>query len=336
MVIISLVVQSQPSSFRIAFGSCAHEDHPLPVFKTIIKQNPDLFIFMGDNIYADTEDPEVMRNKYKLLAANKGFQKLIKKTPVIATWDDHDYGRNDAGRHYPMKEVSKNIFLDFFKEPIGSQRWNHPGIYTSYQYQFQHKTIQIILLDTRTFRDNLIPYTKGVYDDPQFFYERDYLPHTTSDSTLLGEQQWAWLKDELSKKADIRIIGSSTQFGIEYNGYESWANFPNEQARMINLIQETKANGLFFISGDVHYAELSKMQPKECYPIYDLTASGLSSSWDFSTPNKNRIGTPVMQNHFGLLTIKTIDGETSILMEIIDVKGRRALSYTLQLDDLQF
>jgi alkaline phosphatase D len=336
MMLLSFAVQSQPSAFRIAFGSCAHEDHPLPIFKTIIKQNPDLFIFLGDNIYADTEDPEVMRHKYKLLAANVGFKKLIKKTPVIATWDDHDYGKNDAGRHYPMKEESKKIFLDFFKEPLNSARRSREGIYTSYYYKLDEQILQVVLLDTRTFRDNLIPYTKGVYDDPRFFYDRDYLPHTTSDSTLLGEQQWAWLKEELYKKADIRIIASSNQFGIEYNGYESWANFPNEQERMINLIKETKANGLFFISGDVHYAELSKIQPKEYYPIYDLTASGLSSSWDFSTPNNNRIGTPIMQNHFGLLTIETIEEKTTILMEIIDVNGKKALSYTLQLDDLQF
>jgi alkaline phosphatase D len=333
---ISFSGKSQSSTFRIAFGSCAHEDHPLPVFKTISKQNPNLFIFLGDNIYADTDDSIVMKEKYKLLSKNKGYQKLIKKTPVIATWDDHDYGRNDAGRHYPMKETSKNIFLNFFKEPPGSPRWKHPGIYTSYLYEVHKKTIQIILLDTRTFRDNLMPYTKGIYDDPRFFYQRDYLPYTTSDSTLLGEAQWAWLKEELQKNADIRIIASSTQFGTEYNGYESWANFPHEQERMINLIKETKASGVFFISGDVHYAELSKLQSRECYPIYDLTASGLSSTWDFATPNKNRIGNPVMQNHFGMLTIKIKEESTSILMEIIDVAGKKVLSQTISLHQLQF
>jgi alkaline phosphatase D len=336
LVFISFNAKSQTSTFRIAFGSCAHEDHPLPVFNTIIKQKPNLFIFLGDNIYADTDDPEVMRQKYKLLSANKGFKKLIKTTPVIATWDDHDYGRNDAGRHYPMKEESKNIFLDFFNEPINSPRRKREGIYTSYFYQTAKETIQIILLDTRTFRDNLIPFKKGIYDDPRFFYERDYLPHTTSDSTLLGEVQWAWLRDELKKKADIRIIASSTQFGIEYNGYESWANFPHEQQRMIDLIKETKASGVFFVSGDVHYAELSSIQPKNCYPMYDLTASGLSSTWDFSTPNKNRIGNPVMQNHFGLLTINTKKERTNILMEIIDVAGNIVLSHSISLSELQF
>ena len=105
------------------------------------------------------------------------------------------------------------------------------------------------------------------------------------------------------KKADIRIIASSTQFGHSYNGYESWNNYPHEKNRMFQLIQETKANGVLFISGDVHYAELSKEDVPGMYPMYDLTASGISQSWHFATPNTNRIQGPVMENHFGLLNI---------------------------------
>ncbi|MFM8759872.1 MAG: alkaline phosphatase D family protein, partial [Methylophilaceae bacterium] len=97
--------------------------------------------------------------------------------------------------------------------------------------------MQIILLDNRTFRDNLLPYRGEVKNDPRYKYELDYAPHTSKDSTLLGEAQWQWLEQELRKPADLRIIGSSTQFSIEFNGYEAWANFPHEQARMLNLIK---------------------------------------------------------------------------------------------------
>jgi len=57
------------------------------------------------------------------------------------------------------------------------------------------------------------------------------------------------------------------------------------------------------LSGDVHYAEISKFENTHSYPIYDITASGLSQKWHFATPNENRIEGPVMDNHFGLLTI---------------------------------
>ena len=105
---------STDTPFKIAFGSCGKQDHPLPVFKEVIKQKPNLFIFLGDNIYGDTHDMELLRNKYKQLGSKESYQHLIKNTEVLATWDDHDYGRNDAGKNYPQKQASKQIFLDFF------------------------------------------------------------------------------------------------------------------------------------------------------------------------------------------------------------------------------
>ena len=137
------------------------------------------------------------------------------------------------------------------------------------------------------------------------------------------------------KPADLRIIGSSTQFSIEFNGYEAWANFPHEQARMLNLIKETKANGVLFLSGDVHYAELSKLQYPGLYPIYDLTSSGLSSTWDFATPNRNRIKGPVMENHFGMVTIDWQKADPLIQLEIKDVPGKQRILHQLKLSELQ-
>src|SRR5258707_14083938 len=82
---------------RIAFGSCAHQDRDQPIWGPIVKEKPELFLFIGDAIYADTEDMEVMRKKYKALAAKPGYQKLLETCPVLATWDDHDYGGEDVG-----------------------------------------------------------------------------------------------------------------------------------------------------------------------------------------------------------------------------------------------
>ena len=59
---------------RIAFGSCARQDKPQPIWDAVIATRPQLFAFLGDNIYADTEDMEVMRAKYALLGAQPGFQ----------------------------------------------------------------------------------------------------------------------------------------------------------------------------------------------------------------------------------------------------------------------
>jgi len=337
-LISSQVVLSQPTSnvTKIAFGSCAHEDHPLPIFNNIVESDPDLFIFLGDNIYGDTDDMVVLRSKYGMLGSKPSYIRLRQNIPVIATWDDHDYGQNDIGKYYKYKAESKAIFLDFFREPKDSDRYNHEGIYHSYYYQYEDKIVQVILLDGRTFRDNLKPYKGEFSSDKRYdFYRQDYAPHDHPRVNFLGEAQWEWLAKEFKKPADVRIIGTGTQFGIEWNGYEAWANFPNEQQRMLDLIKSTKANGVVFISGDVHYAELSKLET-DFYPIFDFTASGLSSTWKFATPNKNRIEGPVMDNHFGMISIDWNQSPVLLNFETWDISGNQRIEYKVELDELKF
>jgi alkaline phosphatase D len=334
-VFFPLLSFSQHPVSKIAFGSCGSEQHPLPVFDVIVKHQPDLFIFLGDNIYGDTKSLDTLRAKYSRLANKPSFQHLKAGVPIIATWDDHDYGWNDEGRHFPLKEQSKQIFLDFFEEPDSSQRRKHKGIYTSYFYETEGKRLQVILLDGRTFRDNLKKYGGEVKKDKRYFYKLDYAPHHTPDSTLLGEEQWTWLEEELKKPADLRLICSGTQFGIEYNGYEAWANFPHEQQRFFDLVKKTKAGGVMFLTGDVHYAEISRMVVPGIYPIFDITASGLSSTWEFATPNKNRIKGPVMENHFGLLSIDWKKADPTITMEIWDVNNQPRIKHKIALSELQ-
>ncbi len=320
---------------RIAFGSCGSQERPMPILDSVTKQQPDLFIWLGDNIYGDTKDMQVLRDKYAMLAAKPEFQRLKSAAPFLATWDDHDYGWNDAGRHYPFKEESKEIFLDFWGEPENSLRRLRKGIYTSKYYENQGRILQIILLDNRSFRDDLRRYRGELSQDPKFFYPLDYYPHEITDSTLLGEEQWRWLDSELRKPADLRIIASGTQFSISYNGYEAWANFPHERQRMLDLVKETGANGVIFLTGDVHYGEISVLREQGLYPIYDITASGITSTWHFATPNENRIEGPVMDNHFGLLTIDWEQHDPSIIMEIIDIRGNQRVEHTIRMSELR-
>ena len=327
--------QSPPATFKIAFGSCGHETEELLIFNEVVKSNPDLFIFLGDNVYGDTYNMDTLRSRYDSLGSRSSYQNLKKNVDILATWDDHDFGWNDAGRHYPYKVEAKEIFFDFFEEPKDSERRNREGIYISYNYDFKGKKIQVIMLDTRTFRDDLLLNETKKSEDRRYFYPLDYTPYETNDSTLLGKKQWEWLNQELQKEADVRIIGSSTQFGIEYNGYEAWANYPHEQKRFLDLIKKNKANGVIFISGDVHYAEISKIDEPDLYPIYDVTSSGLSSTWLFATPNQNRIEGPIMENHFGLLTLEE-GKEMNIKMEIWDINGNQRIEYSIPLSDLQF
>lgn len=324
-----------PLISRIAFGSCGNQDQPQPILSQAAAKYPNVFVWLGDNIYADTYDLDTIRAKYQRLSEKPEYQLLQKRTRFIATWDDHDYGNNDIGRHYPLKTESKEIFLKQWKAPSNDIRRTREGIYTSYFYSSKGKTVQVIVLDTRTFRDNLIKYD-GRKMPREFFYELDYLPHETSDSTFLGEKQWIWLENQLKIPADVRIIASSSQFSISYNGYEAWANFPHERERFIQLIQKTRANGVIFISGDVHYAEISKLTPQGGYPLYDVTSSGITSTWLFATPNENRIEGPIMDNHFGLIDIDWSKKDPTIQMRIYDVRKALRINKTIRLSEIQF
>jgi len=337
LVSLFLVFETTAQTTRIAFGSCARQSHALTIFDTILKHDPTHFIFLGDNIYGDTKDMAVMRAKYDTLGMKPGFKHLSDSTTVWATWDDHDYGMNDIGKRYSKKKQSRKIFLEFFKEPKDSERWKHKGIYTSYLIKDSALTIQVIVLDTRTFRDDLILNNKGqLLKDSIFTYDREYLPNPSKKATLLGKQQWKWLREELLKPADVRIIASSIQFSHTFNGYESWNNFPNEQQRLLNTIAETKANGVLVISGDVHYGEISALNNNTTYPIYDATSSGLSSKWHLATPNSNRIQGPIMENNFGLISFEKTENDYEINIQLIDLTDVVRADVVLPLSLLKF
>ena len=315
---------------RICFGSCAHQDKPQPILKQVVAHQPDLFIFLGDNVYGDSENMGVLRKKYTKLAQKQEFKDLWKSTYILSTWDDHDFGLNDGGRHYNQKEASKELFIKFWGQPAGSDRGEHQGIYTSLIYGETGKKVQVILLDTRTFRDDLLPA-----NDPKL-YKNDYRPNPSADSTFLGEAQWNWLKNQFLKSADLRIIATSNQFGIEYNGYEAWANVPKEQEKMVSLIRETQANGVIFISGDVHWGELSRLETPDCYPLYDVTSSGITQTWNHIEPNANRLYKAEALNNFGEINIDWSKSDPEISLKIHNVKGETSLSHTLFLSELRF
>ena len=328
----------------IAFGSCANPTSPMPALRVAVEQKADLFIWLGDNAYGDTKNIETLISDYEVLGSHEDFQELAQHTRMLATWDDHDYGWNDAGRHYPLREASKEAFLSFWNEPEFSPRRSRQGIYMSYLFDGGRKDVHVILLDTRSFRDDLRDATGISFQGTNGIgYAADYVPHTGTDSTLLGDEQWNWLEKQLEVKADVRIIGSSTQFGIEWNGYECWGNFPHEQEKMAHLIAKSNAFNrqmgrgkvpVIFLSGDVHYGEISGWKSRDAGlnatldTLFDVTSSGITSKWDFATPNGNRLEGPLMDNNIGMLQIGR-PRQPFVVAELWDAQGTKRVSRDL-------
>ena len=263
-LVTPLIPEGAPIS-RIAFGSCNKPPEPGhhgqdELWRSVVAFQPELWIWLGDNVYADkkqwvdaqaggapsaagppsslrawvalkamalfdSEDgflpqvygmillkllghsdrsplvkkvwehpgPQGLRELYHSQMSVPGYVKMLGRgVGVAGTWDDHDYGINDAGKEFADKEVSRSLALEFLQEPPGSGRWKREGIYASYVFGEKGKRLRLILLDTRWARDAI-----------------------DSDGTMLGEEQWQWLEGLFvgaDSGAEVTLIGSSVQF----------------------------------------------------------------------------------------------------------------------------
>ena len=329
---LSSDVVSEDSVTKIAFGSCNKPGKkPHTIYQAILDQKPDLFLFIGDNIYGDTTDMKVFKKRYQALANMKAYQELQAQTKVLATWDDHDYGTNDGGKSYSKREESQQLFLDFFNEPKDSVRRTRPGIYTSYSFGKEGQVVQIILLDTRYFRDELPKYKGEQKAGTVGWYE----PTKDTTKTLLGADQWKWLEEQLQVEADVRILASSIQMLSYEKGMENWGNVPHEQKRLFNLLKKHRANHTVAISGDVHFTELSRVMIDD-YPFYDLTSSGMTHAnkrWSQAT-NSFRVGKSHGELNAGLIEIDW--QKSQLTLSSINTKGQKLIEHPILFSDLKF
>lgn len=328
---VSTAAQDRRPPSRIAFGSCADQAQPQPIWDAVHAWRPDLFIFMGDNVYGDFKgaDAAKLKSAYQAAGEIPGYTKLRETVPHLAVWDDHDYGKNDGGADFPYKAVAKDEFLKFWKVPATDIRRTRDGIYTSQIIGPPGMRLQIILLDVRWFRSPLKPTDKRGAPGKQ-----RYLPDPDPAKTMLGDIQWRWLGEELRKPAELRLIVSSTQVLAEGHGWERWGNFPLERQKMVDTIRAAGANGVVFLSGDRHIGALYREPPQGLYPLMEVTSSGLNKVYATARePGPNRVGDLLAAENFGTLDIGW--PERRLTLALRDVQGdvRRAL--TVRFDELR-
>ena len=258
---------------RIAIGSCSGSERPIPILSRIAEERPDLYVYAGDNVYGDARanDPALpeLRKAYAQLAANPDYERLRLTAPFLMTWDDHDYGLNDAGVEFFAKNEAKALFERFWDR--GDRLQGREGVYDAYAFGPQGERVQILLLDTRWSRTALarLPERgpRGVYAqtrDPQ--------------ARMLSQQQWDWLEARLREPATVRLIISSVQVLADGHDFEGWDNMPLEQKRLFETIKRAKAKGVVFISGDRHTAGLYRREGLLPYSAIEMTASALNRS----------------------------------------------------------
>lgn len=331
---------------RISFGSCARQDQPQPIWEAIVAGKPEMFILLGDNIYGDTNDMQLLRRKYQQLEEQPGFVKLRAICPVLATWDDHDFGRDDAGAEFELRKESQQVFLDFIQAGADDPRRQREGIYSSSIHGPPGRRVQVILLDARYFRS---PLKKGfVSREPGEGYRGRYVPNDDPQATVLGDAQWQWLEEQLRQPAEVRIIGSSYQVLSNQHGWEMWGNFPLERQRLFSLIRKTEAKGVVMISGDRHLAELAGLSADAVegvgYPLYEATSSSLNQpSGNFTKTgvrfgneiNPYRLGLTWFDVNFGNILIDWEAADPVIRIQICDEQGTVVLQQRALLSELR-
>ncbi|MFN4116668.1 MAG: alkaline phosphatase D family protein [Inhella sp.] len=330
---------------RIAFGSCAKQAKPQPIWAAVRAARPDLFVFLGDNFYADVRDEAGLRRRYAEFAVQEELRAFRRDVPHLAIWDDHDYGADDEGADFPLKRLSQQLFCDAWGEAADSPRRRRDGIYEAYRIERAGRVVQIILLDLRFNRSApRVDAARKTGYAAMFAKARLsgapmpgwYVPSDDPAATLLGEAQWAWLAERLAEPADVRLIGSPIQFAAEGTGWECWANFPRERQRLAALIRAKRAAGVVVLSGDMHYAELSRWQAPGLYPLWDLTCSGLTEVWDIPTPNARRTSPVFAELNFGLVDIDLGAPTPSLQLSAHGLQGQTLLQQRIPLTDLSW
>jgi len=311
------------NGLKIGFASCLNQERKMPIFNTIKAESLDLFLMMGDNVYGNStsENLNELRGAYDKQKQN--FDKLDFDFPIEAIWDDNDYGLGDGGKEYYLKEKSKELFLDFWDVSNDDPRTKRSGLYHEIIKDYEGKSIQILFLDTRTFRDNLKPS-----DDKGAIGKERYVPFTDTSLTMLGKEQWKWLAQKISKPVNYRFIVSSIQFLALGHGWECWNNLPYERQRLIDLIDKSNIDHTVLLSGDRHRGGFYQLKTNSNKIISEMTSSSLNVP--YSNPEELgplRIGSTYSKENYGVIQLGESQDSISVMLK--NIKGEVITSFRL-------
>lgn len=267
---------------RVAFGSCNRHDLPQPIWKPVLAFQPQLWIWLGDNIYGDTESMVELEAKWQAQKVQPDYQRLRETSKILGVWDDHDYGVNDGGKDYPAKAASQQLFLNFLDAPAEDPRRKQEGIYGAETFGPPGQQVLVISLDVRTHRDP---------------------PRSGGD--ILGQAQWKWLEETLrTSKAQVHLIASGSQILPTEHRFEKWADYPEARERLLSLLTELALPNVIFLTGDRHHGEISRLDIDH-QSILEITSSGMTHALSKNSrePNQLRVGEVVGVLNYGTLNL---------------------------------
>jgi alkaline phosphatase D len=311
---------------RIAVGSCNQENNPQHMWAKIAAENPQAFLFIGDNVYGDTgwdggADLATLRASYTKQSTHREFIDFAAKHPILATWDDHDFGFNDGGATFAHRKFAEDIFETYWRMPEDVRA--RDGVHYSRIYGPEGQRVQVIMLDTRFFRSNLRRPGPGE-EAPKV---GRYLPSENPAATMLGDDQWAWLERELAKPADVRIVVSSIQVITTAHGWEAWYEFPAERKRLLEMLGQREDSGLVILSGDRHSGGIYQLKHGD-ETMTELTASSLNLAFgDIEENTKKEPDPDRITPFFGVENFGLVDLDWKAKRVTVTLKGNENQTY---------
>jgi alkaline phosphatase D len=318
--------RTDPPEFSIATGSCsyiseARYDRPgkpygsnYQIFDNIREKNPDLMIWLGDNVYyrePDWATRSGMLYRYTHSRSLPELQHLLASTNHYAIWDDHDFGPNDSDGTWIHKETAWEVFQSFWGNPT----FGIPGLKGCTSY-FKYHDIDVFLLDNR--------------------YYRTPNDCATCPRTELGREQLEWFKAAIAQStAPFKLVAIGGQVLTTSKSSETYTNlFPDERAAILDFIEKEQIKNVVFLTGDRHFTELSAYKNKAGNWVYDLTTSPLTSGafTDAATKDKNdlRVEGSIQNRHnFSILKFSGPRLNRQLEITVFDADGNKLWANTL-------
>ena len=297
----------EKADLRIAFGSGSkwQDDRIQPIWPWVTHYEPDIFFWMGDNIYGDSLDPDILREEYRRQREVAGLQPLIHNTSHLAIWDDHDFGLNNHDRTNPIKEGAYEVFLEYWPNPSYGLP-DVKGIFFTYTWG----RVEFFVMDGRWYRDP--------DEDPN-----------TPEKTMLGAAQYEWLTEKLEDSTAVfKVLVSGGGFNKSKGVVgDSWAGFIDERNRLFDFIRDKEITGVVMMSGDTHIGELNVIPWSDHggYDLYDMVSSPLAQvtpdSWLERRPEKRIWPVYFQGSNFGLIDF-VMDDDPRVVFRLVDIHGR--------------
>lgn len=324
--------------FSFLTGSCAYFNESLfdrpgkpyggdsSIFETMAKSGADFNIWLGDNWYTREVDYNTVWGLNYRASHDRAIpvlQQFMASMPQYSIWDDHDFGPNDAGKNYLLKDDSRRIFMNYSCNPAYGE--DGKGIYSLYSYS----DVDFFLTDDRYFRaDNHLP---------------DSLHgQANAEKTYFGRAQMEWLKNALLySHATFKIIVTGSQVLNPLNTFECMQQYKGEYQELMNFLSDHQIPGVVFLTGDRHHSEVIELKrPNGLYPLYDITSSpltsGVAKARGVEADNPYRVSNTLVElQNFSKISVTGKKNERVLQVLFLGIKGDKLAEWKVSEADLK-